>query len=80
MIVSNNDCSISTSVGPIGAALNGHGLANYTGGVYDDATQPTHQTHAVSITGWGKDDDDDDDTGKEYWIVRNSWGAYWGGE
>lgn len=56
-------------LGPTGAALNGHGLANYTGGVYQDASQPTNHTHAVSITGWGSDKD----TGKEYWIVRNSW-------
>jgi Papain family cysteine protease len=56
--------------------MNGHGLANYTGGVYNDTTQPTNHTHAVSITGWGKDPQ----TGEEYWIVRNSWGAYWGGK
>ncbi|KAG7346327.1 papain family cysteine protease [Nitzschia inconspicua] len=60
--------------GPIGAVLNGHGLANYTGGIYDDPTQPTNHTHAVSISGWGTDPQ----SGKEYWIVRNSWGAYWG--
>jgi cathepsin X len=55
--------------GPVGVALNGHGLANYTGGVYDDTSQPTHHTHAVSITGWGTNQE----TGQEYWIVRNSW-------
>lgn len=59
--------------GPVGVAINGQGLANYTGGIYDDTTQPTHHTHAVSITGWGRDEDND----MEYWIVRNSWGEYW---
>jgi cathepsin X len=62
--------------GPVGASLNGHGLANYTGGIYSDVTFPTKQTHAVSITGWGKSES----TNQSFWIVRNSWGQYWGGE
>ena len=28
----------------------------------------------MEIVGWGYDPDRD----KRYWIVRNSWGAYWG--
>jgi cathepsin X len=62
--------------GPVTAGIAGHHLKNYTGGIlYDDELlrniQPTHE---VSIVGW----DVDDETGVEYWIIRNSWGEYWG--
>jgi cathepsin X len=60
--------------GPIVVSLNGKGLADYVGGVYDDQSAPKTLTHAVSIVGWGKDES----TSTSYWIVRNSWGEYWG--
>ena len=44
------------------------------GKVFDEEGLPTQPDHIISIVGWGKDAD----SGKEYWHVRNSWGAYWG--
>jgi len=58
--------------GPVVTSINGHGLADYVGGIYNNATASRNTTHAVSITGWGREQQQD------YWIVRNSWGEYWG--
>ena len=47
-------------------------LRNYTNGIFVDKTGRTNDDHVVSITGWGEEN------GTKYWIVRNSWGSYWG--
>ena len=69
--------------GPVAATINADPLRNYPlkddntfweGGVLDDDDASTMTNHIISITGWGKDDK----TGKDYWIIRNSWGEYWG--
>lgn len=64
------------SRGPVTAGVAGHYLKNYTGGIiFDDYTlRDAHPTHEVSIIGW----DIDLETGIEYWIIRNSWGEFWG--
>jgi cathepsin L len=46
---------------------------NYTGGLFDEGDN-SEINHAVMIVGWTKDPT----TGKEGWIVRNSWGSDWG--
>mmetsp|Transcript_38710 Transcript_38710/g.81404 ORF Transcript_38710/g.81404 Transcript_38710/m.81404 type:complete len:358 (+) Transcript_38710:33-1106(+) len=58
--------------GPVSASVNANPLDNYMGGIIDDDDASHHTDHVVSIVGWGVEDD------KEFWIVRNSWGAYWG--
>lgn len=61
--------------GPVAAQVNAIPLVHYKGGVVRD-TKVMHKLpdHVVSIVGWGTDAK----TGKQHWIVRNSWGQYWG--
>lgn len=55
--------------------MNAEPLVKYTGGIVRD-TRIWHMmvNHIVSIVGWGLDEE----SGDTYWIVRNSWGQYWG--
>jgi cathepsin X len=60
--------------GPVAATINAEPIVEYTGGVFADADADKGTNHIVSIVGWGMDET----TGKKHWIVRNSWGHYWG--
>jgi cathepsin X len=67
--------------GPVTAAVNGAALHEYRGGIYSNLSAPTQTTHSVSIVGWGTHySGDDNATTLTHWIVRNSWGQYFGGE
>jgi len=44
----------------------------YTSGVLDSTACGTSLDHAVAAVGYGTE------SGKEYYLVRNSWGASWG--
>lgn len=58
--------------GPIACAIDATPIIKYTGGVVTGpSTQETD--HVVSVVGWGTDSADG-----RYWVVRNSWGEYWG--
>ncbi|XP_050287355.1 low-temperature-induced cysteine proteinase-like [Quercus robur] len=59
------------SVGMDGSALD---FQLYTSGIYDGScsSDPDDIDHAVLIVGYGSED------GEDYWIVKNSWGTYWG--
>ena len=51
-------------------------LLQYTGGIFTDVTNATQINHDISVVGYGEEN------GKkfwmEFWMVRNSWGTYWG--
>lgn len=47
-------------------------FAAYMSGILDDPKCGTNLNHAVNSVGYGSEN------GKEYYIVRNSWGAAWG--
>ena len=48
---------------------------SYPGGIFNQSVFFPMPNHILSITGWGHDTNYGD-----YWILRNSWGTYWGEE
>jgi len=61
------------SRGPVAAVINAEPIVDYQGGVFHDVKASKETNHIVSIVGW-------DRTSKKHphWIIRNSWGQYWG--
>ena len=65
--------------GPVAAEVNGRPLHDeYHGGIYTNETADRETTHIVSIIGWGVAENEGGGERVKYWIVRNSWGQYWG--
>jgi len=62
--------------GPISCAISvTDELLKYTGGVFTGPKNATELNHDISVIGYGTETGDQ---GKKYWIIRNSWGTYWG--
>jgi len=57
--------------GPISCGIDANPLLNYESGIIK--TKGEGVDHVISITGWGTDESEG-----FYWIVRNSWGEFWG--
>jgi len=62
--------------GPLAVAINATPLQFYFWGVFDPWFQwicdPTGLNHGVLIVGYGNNGS------KDYWVVKNSWGSWWG--
>jgi cathepsin X len=57
--------------GPIACGIDANPLLNYESGIIKDAGSGVD--HVISVVGWGKDPQEG-----SYWVVRNSWGEFWG--
>jgi len=58
--------------GPIACGIDANPLLNFETGIATGAGGGVD--HVISIVGWGTDAA----SSQQYWIVRNSWGEYWG--
>lgn len=77
--LADNERIIRKTVEKIGPVLVGFqacdSLESYSKGIYEDSNcgrGNVELNHAVLITGYGSEN------GKDYWIVKNSWGSSWG--
>nr|AKN80414.1 cathepsin S [Sparus aurata] len=64
------------TIGPISVTVDSarYGFQFYKRGVYNDAYCTKNINHAVLAVGYGTLN------GKDYWLVKNSWGSNWGEE
>lgn len=56
--------------GPLAIMVAANALQNYGGGILTECDCDLN--HAVQLIGYGSDN------GKDYWLIRNSWGPTWG--
>jgi len=67
---------VAVQVAPIAIAIEADQscFQFYHTGVLDDSSCGTNLDHGVLLVGY----DTDSKSGKDYWLVKNSWGTSWG--
>jgi cathepsin L len=58
--------------GPVAVSVGASDWHSYSNGIFDSCSKDAVIDHAVTLFGYGKED------GKNYWLIRNSWGGRWG--
>jgi len=72
-VPANDELSLKAAAAqnPVSVCLDATSFMMYSGGVFDSSCG-TQLDHAVLVVGYGTD------AGKDFWLVKNSWGASWG--
>ncbi|KAL3285482.1 hypothetical protein HHI36_000014 [Cryptolaemus montrouzieri] len=74
--IEHNEQSLQQAVseiGPISIGIDAtNELQNYASGILIDQTCSQQVNHGVLVVGYGSEG------GYDYWIIKNSWGDYWG--
>ncbi|XP_076252091.1 digestive cysteine proteinase 2-like [Rhynchophorus ferrugineus] len=63
-----------SNIGPISGAMDASNLQFYAGGVFrdDDCDTSGYVNHGILVVGYGNE------AGRDYWLIKNSWGKEWG--
>merc|ERR1712129_575737 len=60
--------------GPVVVSADAGPWGSYSSGVFDSCKKDAVINHAILAMGYGTDSG----LGKDYWLIRNSWGPQWG--
>jgi len=72
-VPANDELSLKAAAAqvPVSVCLDASGFMTYSGGIFDGSCSTTLD-HAVLVVGYGTEG------GKDFWLVKNSWGQSWG--